>query len=181
MEFLCTYAKNIAYFVVFTTFAEIIIPEGTYRKYINIVTGFFVIFLSVTPISALFSNLNIFAEKNFFAADWELNKRLMQKEEKYYENKKNDIILIEMKKDVEKKTEDILNIYGQVKKVSVEIDKEKLDIKNVHAEVILKENKKFIRIENKNEISELEEKLKNIISDFYNLDNNNINIIVRKS
>ncbi len=86
-----------------------------------------------------------------------------------------------MKKDVEKKTEDILNIYGQVKKVSVEIDKEKLDIKNVYAEVILKENKKFIRIENKNEISELEEKLKNIISDFYNLDNNNINIIVRKS
>ena len=56
-----------------------------------------------------------------------------------------------------------------------------MDIKKVYAEVILKENKKFIRIENKNEISELEEKLKNIISDFYNLDNNNINIIVRKS
>lgn len=181
MEFLCTYTKNIAYFVVFTAFAEIIILEGNYRKYINIITGFFVIFLSVAPISAVFSNLNIITEKNFFAADWEFNKRLMQKEEKYYNSKKNDIILMEMKKDVEKRTADILNIYGQVKKVSVEIDKEKMDIKNVYAELVLKENKKFIRIENKNEITELEEKLKNIISDFYNLDNNNINIIVRKS
>ena len=57
----------------------------------------------------------------------------------------------------------IRRFKGFVSGISVEIDKEKLDIKNVYAEVILKENKKFIRIENKNEISELEEKLKNII------------------
>lgn len=52
------YIKNIAVFLIFTTFANIVIPDTKYKSYINLTLGFVMIFLILSPVKAIFNNPN---------------------------------------------------------------------------------------------------------------------------
>jgi hypothetical protein len=47
------YIKNIAIFLIFTAFANIMIPSAKYKQYVNLALGFVMIFLLLTPLRAL--------------------------------------------------------------------------------------------------------------------------------
>lgn len=46
------YIKNIAFFLIFTSFIGIILPDGKYKKYIDIVLGLILIIMTLEPMAA---------------------------------------------------------------------------------------------------------------------------------
>lgn len=54
MEAFTAYIKTIAAFTLFAAFAEMIMPEGSFKKYIHLVMGILLLTASLSPILSLF-------------------------------------------------------------------------------------------------------------------------------
>lgn len=53
MTWLSTYVRNLAVFILFMTFAGMIVPSGKYKGYVNLISGFVLMFLLVSPLVSL--------------------------------------------------------------------------------------------------------------------------------
>lgn len=183
MTFLYDYIKNIAVFIIFSAFAEIIVVNGKYSQYIKIIIGFFMMIFILQPIINIFNNGGIDV---FNSVQNEFDKVIAEKEGDFYDERQKEIIKerfsFNLKKQIEKCTENICDISD----IQVYFTEDSFDIARIDIYAIPKEEEKsFFRIEKYLSEQEKQEKfaqnLKNIISDFYNLPIDNINIIVRKN
>ncbi len=50
------YIRNIAVFLIFTAFANMMMPQAKYKQYVSLALGFVMIFLILTPVRAFFNN-----------------------------------------------------------------------------------------------------------------------------
>lgn len=183
MSFLYDYVRNIAVFLVFSAFAEIIVPNEKYRNYVKSIFGFFIIIIVLTPVFNIFGNGGKII---FDYTDNEFNKAIFEKEGKFYDEKQKDIIRREFIKNLNAQTEKILENTCTVYETNFYLKKDSFDIDKVEITAEPKEeDKKFFRIEKIETQEEKDEKffqnVKKIISDFYNLPFDNINIRKRKS
>ncbi|MCL2873878.1 MAG: stage III sporulation protein AF [Defluviitaleaceae bacterium] len=58
MSYINDYVRNIAFFLIFASFAGIILPEGKYKKYINVVLGLVLIVILLSPFYRFLSTGN---------------------------------------------------------------------------------------------------------------------------
>lgn len=56
LVYLSIYVRNLAIFILFMTFVGIVSPSGKYKNYINLVMGFVFMFLMISPIVNLISS-----------------------------------------------------------------------------------------------------------------------------
>lgn len=185
MSFLCEYISNIAIFLVFAVFAEIILPDSKYRGYINLIAGFILIMILLKPVGKLFTQSENFFESFVMNIDNELSHKIIENEETFYTDKQREIIKEKYCEELKQQAAQILGGYCTVEDVNFVFDKESLRIQNAEFVIFVHEKEKsFFRIERRedleNEQAEYIKNIKNIISNFYNLSFDNINIIVRK-
>ena len=69
--FFWDYVQNIAMVVIFTSFLGLIIPRSKHKAYIKMITGLVIILAIISPIAAFFSNQSL--EDLFISAERQLN------------------------------------------------------------------------------------------------------------
>lgn len=199
IQYIIAYIKDIAIFLVFMTFIEIILPDSKYKSYINLVLGLLLIFVMLQPINLILNKFDKSIDRQVMGIDVELNKNIIDNEKQFYEDKQKEIVLKNFNNEMKKQINTLLdglvivldcnvnlyndeNQFANIESISLTI--EKLEEKE--------EKKRFIRIEpvtidnSKQEETEIEEdytikNVKNIISNFYNLSVDNIYITVQKN
>ena len=177
MSFLYDYVRNIAVFIIFSAFVEIIVPNEKYRGYIKSIFGFFIIIIILTPIFNIFGG----GEAVFDYVGNEFNKTIMEKEGDFYDEKQKEIIRENFVKNLEEQSKKILDNLCVVHSAQFYLKDDSFDIDK--AEFVIEpkeESKSFFRIEKIETQEEKDNKffenVKKIISDFYNLHFDNINI-----
>ncbi len=183
MSFLYEYVKGIAVFLIFSAFAEIIVPSGNYRAYVKSVIGFLLIIIILTPIFNIFKG-NIL-NNLFDSVEYKFDKNIMEKESEFYDDKQKEIMRDEFSKNLEKQAEKVLENLCVVSEAKFILKRDDFDIERAEFIVEPKEDEKnFFRIEkmktDEEKNNEFTENIKKVISNFYNLPFDNIHIIVRK-
>lgn len=145
------------------TLVEIILPDGKYRSYIKLVLGFVLIIVIISPINKLMNNK---LELNILGNDIQISKNIIDDEKEIYDKKQKELIFKEFNNKLEKQIIMLINNYADVNEVNIYY-------KNTEC-VEIDEISIVISNETDNE------KIKNMISDFYNLPVDNIYITVQK-
>lgn len=164
-ELIFGYVRNIAFYIIFMNIILIMIPAGKYQGYIKTILGFVLILIMIKPAESFFKDSN---GKSLERIIEEYDINLNQKE---FE-KGNDIQKELIVKQFEK------NLLNQINNIIKKTDHDTY-IEKVSVDYI-EENGNIIGIENINiYVNDRcdKENIKNAISDFYNLENDNINII----
>lgn len=201
---LAQYTRNIAMIIIFTTFVNLIMPNGDFEKYIKMVLGLIVIITILSPINTLlFKNKPDYTDilKRY---QLDIEQTTMQSGSGMFLEAQKDMILesyreklipqivdmIEKNSPVKVKeitidcNEDITsNEFGKIiginmliEKAAPERDKKTINIPKIKigSKVIEKES----TVGNEGQI---EKNIKTCLIDFYNLSNVNINITVQKN
>lgn len=198
------YIKDIAIFLIFINFVDIIVPQKKYKEYINLILAFILIFIVISPLNNLFGFLGKNNGDLFTDATINYNKSVMQKEGVYYEEAQKDSILSQYSNELSLQLKRVAESSGQFVFVESEFSLDNTsesfgEIKSISVtvrEMTPEPTKKpFIRIEpvkikvnkqaaqDKNsanvETSHIKE-LKKSISDFYHILDEHIYVYVTK-
>jgi len=169
---LSLYIKNIAVFLIFSTFIEIIMPNNRFKEYIRFVLGIILIVIMIEPINNIIADISKDLDINVMKLETELNKNIIKSENEFYTQKQNEIIKKEFKNSLENQIKAICQKYFIVEDINIILDDSNFEILEI-----------YIYIDNKNGIDEENNILmiKNSISDFYNLSVDNIHITVQRN
>ncbi|NMB08306.1 MAG: stage III sporulation protein AF [Tissierellia bacterium] len=199
VNFLTIWLKDIVLVFIFISIIELVIPNGNMKKYINMILGFLIIIVIISPFVKLINK------------DYSFTKDLYknQIESAKFQDKDNlklSIIQEEQIKGfyiekIEGELKDLIikNTDYSIEKISINISEEKQGFGQLLAvEIILSENREAkennnIEIEkvkdviitqekeNSTKYRELsDEKIKKSISEYYNLPEENIKILINK-
>lgn len=126
MDELTRWVKNLIFIILFTTFIEMFLPENNMRKYVRIITGFFIIAIFLSPLSALFghdiTSLDEIVPDNVSFGNWDKIKHRGQE----LSNTNRVLLKDYYEKRVASRVEEVvkLDYPGYQKKVEVEVDDE---------------------------------------------------------
>lgn len=202
MDMIYDWVKNIVFFLFLISIINNLIGESSYRKYVNLVTGMILIILIISPITDLFSineKIDYYFSKSTFEADTEnINNKFIK-----IESEQRASIVKKYKKEIEEQTARLLEKKAlYISSLEVKISEEndsfgKIEWMNLIASYTVQEKNNIsapiekveigkIEIdkdkdlqENLNEDNEYtrdEIYIRDMLSDFYNIDINNINI-----
>ena len=195
---LSNYIRNIAVFLIFTSFIKIISPGGQYDKYINLVLGIILIFMIATPVFSVIGWISGGGTIPDLNAHQDRTALVRQIEDADAAGK--EMILDAYREGLTARLIQIVDGHGEFVMVEslFEIDREENfgEIKSLYIKVDEKGgNTPFVSIERirinfgvntrgqRQESGDVElsqiMSLKNLISDFYNLDMQNIVIETR--
>ena len=198
MDWLRSYTLNIAVVLIFTGFLGLVLPGGKYKEYIKLVTGVLVILIIISPVAGLMNSGGY--EALFKQAEAELNMNITGKERPYYYDDTMAKTVLEVyAKDIRSQLEEKIAAHGfTVEDASIYIEESNENFgRIIGIDLILEEGAKEeknnlikvdkIKIEpiskkgtdNAGEDTQEIKKLKNFISDFYNLSVDNIHIKIR--
>jgi len=155
MQIFSEYIRNLAVFLLFMSFVGVIAPSEKYKSYINLVAGFVLMFIMVSPITSLASF--DFLESNFDFTTFEPAS-------------------IDMASVIEQGVTDLLEAEGFiVRNVNVRADQAEI----THIDIrLLQQNVPFFRIEiideTRREVPKHFLEIKNLISNFYNVNERHI-------
>ncbi|MDD3172446.1 MAG: stage III sporulation protein AF [Herbinix sp.] len=198
-----SWIKNIVVYMIINTIIMNLLGNKSYKKYVSIVSGMILVLIVISPLVKLMKledNLDYFLQSNDFAIESsDFKNELNQMEEE-----QSDAIFAEYKEKIKKQVEELLlaeNVY--LKSFQVEIDR-KTDsstfgeILNMNITASIEQNKEKedslqidqididkIDIGEKDEDtskdvpSPIEINIKNKLSDFYNIEQSNINISIQ--
>ncbi|WMJ87647.1 stage III sporulation protein AF [Anaerocolumna sp. MB42-C2] len=201
------WVKNIVIFLVLTTIVTNLLGKSSYKKYVNLITGIVLVILVISPLLKLFQldkTMDYYFTTNSLLAEAEdMNDKLADAEDNQM-----SAILKEYKEQIGKQVSNLLegeNLYLTDIQVKVDEDENNstfgnLLSLNITAGYIRKETKKNsvnidkvdiedIKIGEKKEKDEDKEKklltpseinIKNLLSDFYNMNPDNINISIQE-
>lgn len=164
-EMIFGYVRNIAFYIVFMNIILIIIPSNKYRGYIKTVLAFVLILIMIKPIDNLLEKSN---GKGLEKIIDEYSVDLTKKEFEQGSQRQKELIIKQFENDF------LNQINSIIEREDNNITAEKISIS------YLRENDNIIGIDNINIYIDKDcnkENIKNAISDFYNLNLNNINII----
>lgn len=201
---LAAYTQNIAMIIIFTTFVNLIMPNGDFQKYIKMVLGLIVIITILGPINTiLFKNKPNYTDilKRY---QLEIEQTTAQSESGMFLEVQKDIILdnyrekiipqmIEMIERGNKVTVMALTVdlnedttsneFGKIVGIDMMIEPATQEISNSLIKIPkIKIGEKTIEKDGtvKKE-GQIEKNIKTSLIDFYNLSNANINITVQKN
>lgn len=207
LDLIYDWIKNIIIFLVLTTIITNLLGKSAYKKYINLITGIILLILVISPLFKLFQledSLDYFFSANYLLAETkEINVKFDD-----MEDKQTQTIIIEYKEKIKEQIEVILeseDLY--IKSIAITIDEaydsltygqiKTLDIITSYVRVkALEESKKIdkinigkIKIGENNEsdqtnvreiLTPSEINVKKRLSDFYNMNPDNINISIQE-
>lgn len=184
MSFLYEYIKGIAVFLIFSAFAEIIVPNGKYRGYVRFVIGFILMVIILKPTFEIFGEGGFNFQNRFETIGNDFERAVIENEEKFYDDKQKEAIRKKFVQNLEEQSKKILKNICVVFESEFILKNDSLEIERIELVVGLdEEEKNFFRIEKKKNEEEREaefiKNIKNIISDFYNLSFDNIHIMKR--
>lgn len=204
MDKIYEWIRNIVIYMILNTIIMNLLGNSSYKKYVNIISGMILVLIVVAPVMELLNisdSLDFYFASNKIAIDTsEFEYRLAQ-----VEKAQMDEVFGEYKKKLSESTEQILkeeglylkdlnivfdkdeesSTFGQV--VGMEIDVSTEETMEEAAEVFRVDTIKIDPIKiskgkekaDKQAPSPLEIKLKNKLSDFYNIEPDNINISIQ--
>lgn len=201
LNFLKSWSINIVIITIFVTFLEIILPNGTMKRYIRLIIGLLIIIVLINPfINLLSNNINIdkevFAQiinnnniRNIYTTEkikkeqrkqiLELYRNKIEKEIKNIISETTNYIVEEVYVDIVEDEEG--NDFGQIKNINLLIKRDNHDCKDNSIKVdkvqtinidINKSNTNTQNLNNANEYSAIKE----IIYEYYSIPKENINI-----
>ena len=184
IDYFYDYIRNIILFLVFMSFIQVILPNNKYRSYINLVFGMILIFIMIQPINNIFNGINSIDSLNIFnKKDFEINSNI---DSEKYKDVQNQMVKNAFQDNIKAQVESILKNEYTIKEINLELYENKYEEINID-KIYLTLNKfnKNIYINPFNEdeyMQNIEKKeinnIKNLISDFYNMPNENIFITI---
>lgn len=155
---LLTYIKGILCYVLFSSLLIQMFPKTKDKKYLQLTIGLIFLYLIMKPVLSFLSNYDEILSSEYFSVDFDSDFLLEQKEE--FDTQTGVVLMNHLEKQME--------LMGY--------ENAGLVMKKSGAEWVL-----YVEVkENLSQDWEGEKKnLKNIISNFYNLDEDNINIEIR--
>lgn len=183
IDYFYNYIKNIIFFLIFMSFIQVILPTNKYRSYINLIFGMMLVFIMIEPLNILFDNvknieaITIFNEDDFKNNNIDINK---------YKNIQNEMVKSAFKDNIKKQIETILKDNYFIKDIEVSLYENKYDEINIQEiQLTLTSNNKNIYVKPFKEDNDLKLKeqkeidnIKNAISQYYNLNIENISIML---
>ncbi len=202
-----SWVKNIIIFLVLTTIISNLLGKSNYKKYINLITGIILVLFVISPLLKLFQledTLDYFLSSNLLVTDAEdLNGKLIDMEEGQM-----SAILKEYKEEIGMQISELLEgqdlfiasitiiveedeksaVFGTIKSMDIVASYIRQNT-NLSSSEINKIEIDSIKIGDKKEsTAEMEEdyltpseiNVKNMLSDFYNMNPDNINISIQE-
>lgn len=177
------YVRNIVIFLLFTSFLQIIMPSERFKNYIQLVLGMILIFIMLQPVKEILKKFEKLDFKNKYEQTFEAE----YDEEKYLQIK-NDLVSSMFKENIQSQIEKIIGDKYKVNSIDIKLGEDKY-YNVIITEIslnLLKKEKSGIYVKpfnetnkNKNEFNDLEKNnIKKTISDFYNLNLDNIFITI---
>lgn len=206
IRFLGDWIRNIALFIIFAVFLEMLMPDNSFKKYIHILLGLVLMLILTKPITS-------FLLKDFSLEDMieinelEVERQTILKEKNIIQSNQNHLIIdtykdklsMQIKKLIESNTDYTSNVihiminedtnsedYGTIEELKIQVtDKqsgspEMSTIEPIKPITIHTKTKKDNRINDSYRDIETEKNIKNLLINFYNLSGDNIHIIVQK-
>jgi stage III sporulation protein AF len=201
------WVKNIVIFLILTTIVTNLLGKSSYKKYVNLITGIILVILVISPLLKLFQldkTMDYYFTTNTLLAEAEdMNGRLVDAEAdqmstilgEYKEQigkqvgnllEGQDLYLkdIEVTIDEDEKSSTFGNLLGlnitasyvrpETKESSVDIDKVNIE------DIKIGEKKEENKENGDNILTPREINIKNLLSDFYNMNPDNINISIQE-
>lgn len=195
--------KSIVTVIILVSFLELLMPEGKMKKYLNLILGFIIMLIILNPIINIL-NTTESLEDEVFKLSSDMNKKeysfSSSNIEKKQRNQLKELYKARIKQDIEYRVESKYDV--KVEKVNIEIEnstKEKMgQIKKLElivnnnrekssesaipiVKIDISDNENSKNIEKNSDSTEnididLREKIKDDISNIYNLNNTNIMI-----
>jgi len=190
------YIRSIALTVVFSAFIELFVPNGNLKKYIDIVTGFIIIIVLMQPIKEIFFNSGEL-ELEVFNIQTQIENNSVLNQAQYLEEKQKQLVINTYTENLKRQICEVVSKGSdvEIESIDIELENENYSISNIELYGYEKNNNSNdekisideIKIGNKAAQAynvqernyQAEENLKNLISDFYKIEMNNIYIIVR--
>lgn len=205
MDVIYTWIKNIIVYMILNTIIMNLLGNSSYKKYVSIVSGMILVLIVISPLMKVMNledNLDYFIQSNEFAVETSN----FQSDLSQMEEKQKDLVFDEYQKKIQKQIADMLLVEGvYLTNISLTLDMEVASdsygqIKNINMSASMKSseedvNTDTLRIDeidiNSIDISNEEDKttenlpspmeinIKNKLSDFYNIEPDNINISIQ--
>lgn len=208
MQGVYSWLKTIVIFMIFLTILSNLLGKSDFKKYINVVTGLLLVLVTMNPILKLLSMDDSF-DYYFDSVSFNLQTTEVANEMRDAEEGQRQIILENYKEEIVKHIEDLLKeeeLYLLNAKVSIEEDSssedyakikqitlkatysvpdsesettiEKVEIPKI--EIGTSAPSEVVKNENSNDfLSPMEIHIKNVLSDFYNMSEDNINVSIQ--
>lgn len=201
------WVKDIIIFLVLTTIISNLLGKSNYKKYVNLVAGIILVILVISPLLNLFQlgdTLDYYFSVNILSSEAkDLNSELLDMEkgqmseilQEYKEEIKNQVIkilekqelyLVEIEITIEEDTDsdafgnlnalDLNASYIRQDNVKQSSDIEKVEIDNIN----IGSQIKIANNADRDTLSPSEINVKNLLSDFYNMNPDNINISIQE-
>lgn len=207
LDLIYDWIKNIIIFLVLTTIITNLLGKSAYKKYVNLITGIILLILVVSPLFKLFDledNLDYFFSTNYLLAE---SKDINIKFDDMEDNKK-EAIFLEYKEKIKAQIgtilesedlyiksialtideEDDSKTYGQIKELDITAsyvrvkaldDSKKIDKINI-GKIKIGENNESDQTKVREILTPSEINVKKRLSDFYNMNPDNINISIQE-
>ncbi|HBY21276.1 MAG: hypothetical protein A2Y24_00795 [Clostridiales bacterium GWE2_32_10] len=178
MEYIKLWINNLAMFIVLTILVNVIISNKSYKKYINLILGFVLIVIVLTPINKFLTNSDNFLEDEILKQKNVLDKQELDINRNQIESQKKKAILQIYINNMKEQIENILIQNMGLKLLNVDLklgesDDEVEEIQSIY--ITVSKNSDYIESDiNKIGDEILEKRIKTLLKDFYNIDENNI-------
>lgn len=207
MNEIYSWVKNIIIFLVLSTIINNLLGKSTYKKYINLITGIILVILVISPLFKLFKlekSLDYFMSTNFFITETEnINSVLLDTEKEQrnrilaeYKDRINaqiaslienqDLYVIDLSITIDEDSESVT--FGSLKTINLVAGYKKQKTKDKLSriepieigKIEIGNEEDYKKVKERDYLSPEEINVKNLLSDFYNVKPDNINISIQK-
>ncbi len=207
LDLIYDWIKNIIIYLVLTTIITNLLGKSAYKKYVNLITGIILLILVISPLFKLF-NLEdsldyFFSANNLLAESKDINIKFDD-----MEDKKKETIILAYKEKIKTQIETILEsenlyinsivltideendslTYGQINALDIiasyirvkdDVDSKKIDKINI-GKIKIGDNNESDETNVREILTPSEINVKKRLSDFYNMNPDNINISIQE-
>lgn len=163
------YIRGIIFFLIFASFVGIILPEGKYKSYINIVIGFVVMFLVFEPLGSLSGAVD--------SMSMQLTQASIKNSAEVYES---GIVTDAFKKLLrEQMTKLVETLDYKLTELDADVDLETGELKSVAMTLTKSADGIYIEPIKITDSDDADAEIKKIVSDFYQLPEEHIYVTIR--
>ena len=100
IDYLGNWLRNIAFFIIFTVFLEMLMPDGSFRKYIRMLLSLILILILTRPVGSFLLEASSVADRTIIN-ELEFERQSILKETIVFQEKQDDLIIETYKEKLE--------------------------------------------------------------------------------